>query len=374
MQRRLTYKMFYKQFSTITDTLNPEFVENFDYWLATLPRNNQENITSSVVSSRLGVSYSLAEAMLQFAERQKILEKHYLIECPDCEYVLQSVAANDLADILADQVFCNVCEENKVISLDNVYIAYKVILQPDVTEEEIAKAIEKRLNLGDSAGINFSKADSLANKGNIELIYEIFYNPSESAYNKFKELRRKLDLDYKKNTTAKGDALETLVLEIFNQIKNVYCTNDVKTKTNQFDCTGICSIQTSFPSVFSYLSPYFIIECKNEIKKPGNTYCNKLLSIMNTNEAQVGIIVGRKKATGTCFEISREHYLKHYSNQRKKIIITLSDDDLKLLIDSRVNLLRYLEFKIFQVTSNSPAATFEMFSKQKCEEKIKIEA
>ena len=27
--------MFYKQFLTITDLLNPEFVENFDYWLAT---------------------------------------------------------------------------------------------------------------------------------------------------------------------------------------------------------------------------------------------------------------------------------------------------------------------------------------------------
>ena len=41
--------MFYKQFLKITDILNPEFVENFDYWLATLPGNNQKNITASAV-------------------------------------------------------------------------------------------------------------------------------------------------------------------------------------------------------------------------------------------------------------------------------------------------------------------------------------
>ena len=122
--------MFYKQFSTIIDILNPEFVENFDYWLATLPRRNQKNITevvsifvssisssaltfikyaglsslkisslspliemnfstniprrnqknitASVVSARLEVKYSLAESILKFAEKQKILEKYYL--------------------------------------------------------------------------------------------------------------------------------------------------------------------------------------------------------------------------------------------------------------------------------------------------------
>lgn len=34
--------MFYKQFLEITEVLNADFVENFDYWLATLPRNRQK--------------------------------------------------------------------------------------------------------------------------------------------------------------------------------------------------------------------------------------------------------------------------------------------------------------------------------------------
>lgn len=113
--------MFYKQFSTIIDILNPEFVENFDYWLATLPRNNQKNITASVVSARLEVKYSLAESILKFAEKQKILEKYYLIKCPDCDLPIDAVTKNDLADILIGSVYCNECEEDKHISIDDVY-------------------------------------------------------------------------------------------------------------------------------------------------------------------------------------------------------------------------------------------------------------
>ena len=356
--------MFYKQFSKIIDILNPEFVENFDYWLATLPRNNQKNITASTVSSRLEVKYSLAEAILKFAESQKILEKYYLVRCPDCDYNLEIISKNEVADILMNPIYCNECNENKKITLDDIYTAYKVIKQPDATDDDIEKAIEKRLNnQGEITEINFIKADSLSNDK--KTIYEAFYNPSESAYNMFSELKSKLDLDYGKNTTAKGKALEALVLNIFNQIRYVRGTNNVETETNQFDCTCLCGISMVYPSVFSYMAPYFIIECKNEPKnKPNNTYCNKLLSIVETNDAQLGIVFGRVDATKTCFTIAREHYLKNSSSNKQKIVITCSDKDLDYIIDQRVNLLEYIEYKIFQLTSNSPKATYELFSEQ----------
>lgn len=351
--------MFYKQFSRITDLLNPEFVENFDYWLATLPSNNQKNITTSVVSSRLGVSYSIADAVLNFACKEKILQKYYLVKCPDCDYNLAIITKEEIADILINPVFCDECEEDKIISLEDIYTAYKVILPPDATEDEIAREIEKRLNQGDCEEVNFSNADSLLNDK--KTLYEAFYSPSESAYNEFKILRDRLDWDYGKNTTAKGKALEKLALKIFGCIKMVKGTNEVKTLTNQFDCTMISGASTVYLSIFSYLAPYFIIECKNEPEnKPNNTYCNKLLSIMDTNASQLGIIVGRKDATSTCFEISREHYLLHSQSNKQCIIITLSDDDLELIIDHKVNLLEYLEFKIFQVTANTPDSKFEM--------------
>lgn len=352
--------MFYKQFSTIIDILNPDFVENFDYWLATLPRQSKRNITASAVSARLGVSYSLAESILKYAEKQKILEKHYLAKCPDCDNTLSVLSKGEIAEALLEPMYCDDCEEDKHISAADIYIAYKVIQLPDVTEGEIKEAIEKRLNQGEGITVNFTMADSLSH--DINTIYESFYNPSESAYQKFHELRNKLDLDYGDDTTAKGKALEMLIKEIFNNIRGVKCTNDVKTQTNQFDCTALCGIKPMTLSVFDYLAPYFIIECKNEPKKkPDNTYCNKLLSIMDTNAAKVGIVFGRLDATRTCFTISREHYLTHSVNLKQQLIITCSDKDLEYLIDKQVNLLIYLEYKFLQVTSGSPNSTFEMF-------------
>lgn len=355
--------MFYKQFSTITDVFNPDFVERFDYWLATLPRMDQKNITASVVAARLDSKLVLAEHILNYAEEKKILKKHYVLCCPVCEKFLGSYLKDDLVEILTEPQYCDECEEDKVITLDNIYTAYEVILDPDITEEELEKVIEQKLNQGEGTKVNFSKADSLAN--NPTNLYEVFYNPSESAYDKFKELRKKLDEDYGKNTTAKGSALEALALEIFNQINGVKGTNEVKTETNQFDCTCLSTFLTGTLSVFTYMAPYFIIECKNEPdKKPNNTYCNKLLSIMDTNEAQLGIVLGRKDATDTCFKISREHYLKHSGDRRQQIIITLCDKDLDLIIDQKINLLEYLMFKIFQVTANSPNSTFDMFNQR----------
>lgn len=352
--------MFYKQFSAIISVLNPEFVENFDFWLATLPTNNQRNITASVVSSRLGVKYSLAESILRFAEKQGILEKYYLVKCSSCEQNLCTITKNEIADVLVNSVYCHECEEDKKVTIDDIYSAYKVILQPDATEDEVARAIEKRLNQDECTEVNFTKADSLSNEKNT--LYEAFYNPSESAYQKFKELRSKLDLDYGKDTTAKGKALEVLILQIFNQIKYVRCTNDVKTKTNQFDCTALCGFKTGYLSIFKYLAPYFLIECKNEPKKkPNNTYCNKILGIMDTSEAQFGIVFGRVNAAKTCFQISREHYLKHSESNKQQIVITCCDNDLDYLIDKKVNLLKYLEYKAFAITANSVSATYEMF-------------
>lgn len=255
-------------------------------------------------------------------------------------------------------LLCEECEEEKEIITDNIYTAYRVILQPAVSELEIKQAVDKRLASKNTHSINFHQADSLSN--NITDLYKVFYCPSESAYKEFYELRENLDIHYD-TTTEKGRALEVLILKIFGSIKNVCATNAIKTLTNQFDVTALCGVNTTYPSVFNYLTPYFIIECKNEKKKPDNTYTNKLESILETNAAQFGIVFGRKDATEPCFQISRDYYLVHKNSAVQKIIITCSDKDLEYIITKRVNLLLYLDFKIFQITTGSLNSTFESF-------------
>ncbi len=61
--------MFYKQFLKIIDILDESFVEEFDFWLATLPKRIAKTISVSAVASRFDVKYSVADALMQFAEK-----------------------------------------------------------------------------------------------------------------------------------------------------------------------------------------------------------------------------------------------------------------------------------------------------------------
>lgn len=349
--------MFYKQFLKITK-LNKDFVEKFDYWLTTLPKHLQKNITASAVSSRMGVSYSEADKILEFSFHEGILRKHYIVKCPTCGTIIGRLDKEEIVDLLKKGTYCEECDADKVITTDNIIAAYEVLLKPDVTEDEISRVVQSKINIDDIKG-NFLQADSLSCHPND--LYEMFYSPGESAYNEFSKLRTKLDLDYGTNTTEKGASLERLILKIFGEIKYVRATNKIRTLTNQFDCTLICGVNTIELSVFDYLRPYFIIECKNEKKKPDNTYLNKIESIMDTNDAKLGIVFGRHDATNPCFSISREHYLVTKNTNKPQVVITCSDNDLDYVIKKKVNLLKYIEFKIFQVTSNSPKSKYQDF-------------
>ena len=350
--------MFYKPFSAIMEVFNPEFVKEFDYWLATLPRHKNRNITASLVSSIFKVRYAQAEGILKFANNQGILKKYYLVRCPDCDEILEEVDQSQVADILITPIYCEECEEEKNISPRDIGIAYKVIQKPNVSDDVIEREIEKKIDRLCGDQVNFQIADSIEN--NPEELYDAFYNPDESAYQTMREMRKNLDGDYR-NTTEKGKVLEQLVLRIFSEIKGVHASNDIRTETNQFDCTCLSNMHFSIPSVYDYLCPYFIIECKNEKKKPDTTYCNKLIGILDTNAAKLGIIFARKEAAVTCYRLSRDHYLRSMNSNKPQIIITFSDKDLSYIIDDKVNLLHYLNFKIMTVTADAPKAEYSAF-------------
>ena len=59
--------------------------------------------------------------------------------------------------------------------------------------------------------------------------------------------------------------------------------------------------------------------------------------------------------------MARDHYLAKTYASKKEIVICMHDDDLKYILDKRVNLLEYLNFKIFQVVNNSYNTTWENF-------------
>jgi len=244
--------------------------------------------------------------------------------------------------------FCNSCGEYYNVDEEDVYIAYDIAKRPDKAVD-INETPQNEENKG-----NFTQADSLAN---IEHLYKIFFAPSESAYNELLSMMQRLDGPFE-NTTEQGHALDSLVMKLIGNIKNSLCSTDIKTTTNQIDCSAIIGISTLFPSVLRELEPSFIIECKNEKTKPAIGYFSKLSDLVINSDSKVGILWTRKKATKSFFEKSYHTYLKS-----EAIIINMFDDDLHELLVKRTNLLDYLSFKIFQVTHNSFDSNFEMFHK-----------
>lgn len=305
MQTRRTFNVFYKMFLKITDKLNKEFVEEFDYWLATLPGNKQKNISASFISRKFEVSLSQAKIVLKYACDNEILEINYAVKCPndECGLLLKIIKSEDLIEDLASPIFCPNCGEDYMITAEDVFIVYNRIKKPDVTDDEIETFINNRFK-SSTNDINFTHADSLQN--NIDMIFKSLYFPIESAYQTMQEMYSSLDRDYGCNTTKKGNALEDLTLFLFNQVKGFFVTNKIKTKTNQFDCTVISPFEYIKPHLMNLFTPYFIIECKNEKSTPSNTYFHKLSSIIDTNEAKLGIIVSRKKASNIDIKVSRE--------------------------------------------------------------------
>lgn len=344
--------MYYKIFSKTTHKFESDIINKFDLWLASLAEKGGRNITASRVASELNIDFSTASDLLVFSEQQEILNRVYIIRCPECDFIIERIPENVFFDpdtnILDKKHFCNSCGEYYNVDEEDVYIAYDIAKKPD-------KAVDiNETPLNEENKGNFTQADSLTN---IEHLYKIFFAPSESAYNELLSMMQRLDGPFE-NTTEQGHALDNLVMKLIGNIKNSLCSTDIETTTNQIDCSAIIGLSTLFPSVLKYLEPSFIIECKNESKKPKIGYFSKLADLVINSDSKIGILWTRKKATKSFFEKSYHTYLRS-----EAIIINMFDDDLYELLVKRTNLLDYLSFKIFQVTHNSFDSNFEMFHK-----------
>ena len=350
--------MFYEQFLKITDVFDDNLIKKIDFWLATLSDRRSEGITASYVASKFGISNAISKTILEFLLQEGILEKNYIIKCPTCNMTLNSIEDCTLENLIEHpELYCTYCDENVNISSDDIFISYKRIEKPDLSEDEIRKEILKKFKVSDEKG-NFSLADSLTD--NEFDFYNLLYKPDESAYNNLKEKFEKLDEKAGKTKKEIGDLLEDLAIDLFKQVKGINGTVRLKTYTNQFDCTCNCDFKFMIPTVYDYLAPYFLCECKNEKKSPSNTYFRKLSDILSSNEATLGIVFSRYKAGKEARETAREDYLSSI-NAKKKILLSFSDEDLRLIIENRENLLAYLAFKILELTTNAKNADFEMF-------------
>lgn len=183
--------------------------------------------------------------------------------------------------------------------------------------------------------------------------HDFFYNPSEEQLSELRDLYESLDDEFK-TTTDKGKPLEGLVVKLFNLCLGMNATSVIRTKTNQIDCTVRNDYLIEL-TVYKELGSIFRCECKNETKKPGNSYYRKLSDIIKNSkfndEHSVGILVSRLKPASTCETIARENFLRD-----NIVIINLCDEDLKDILYNGTNLLDRIQEKIQAVKGNFSTA------------------
>ncbi len=133
--------MFYKELLEI-QSVDAAVVENFDFWLATLPKKSQKEISVSMVSTQVGIDLATAKQLIEFCKKHGILDMYCIAKCPNCGMAIR-IEKDQLFSILMHPICCAKCKV--IIVPENIFVLYQVVRRPDVPEEEIQKAIERRL-------------------------------------------------------------------------------------------------------------------------------------------------------------------------------------------------------------------------------------
>lgn len=348
--------MYYPELSDLISKIgSKETIEKLDKYFAFLPNKSSSVITASNIASKLELDYSIIEILLKKIYELGIIDKVYIVECPECGRIILTCNKKELLERIENLDFCIKCKNDIKITAEDIFVEYRLVKSPNIDSSDIAKETEKLLG-GIKEDVDDSAMLRKLFEKNKENPHDFFYNPSIETKQRISDLYISLDAEHT-TTKAKGDSLEGLVKELFNIPYGMKTTETIKTGTNQIDCT----VRNDFAiplTVYNELGSIFKIECKNEPnKKPNNTYYQKLYSIINRSknpcEQSVGIIISRLPPTDPCNQLAREFFLRD-----NVIIINICNEDLNKLIYNNTNLLDLIQEKI-QYVKNDISTTPE---------------
>ncbi|MDM0577831.1 hypothetical protein QTH63_08625 [Clostridium perfringens] len=345
--------MYYPELLEIVNlTGAKEAIERLDKYLAFLPMDSNEIITTSKMVTLLSLDYDIVDAILRKMYELGFFKKVYIVVCPECGREIFTAEQENLMEKISNYEECIKCDSEISINTSDIYVGYKLKKHIPIDRRDLIKETEKLFN---STTIN-DENETLEKlfKEHRENPHDFFYNPSEAQLSELRNLYESLDDEFE-TTTEQGKPLEGLVVKLFNLCKGMNATPVIRTKTNQIDCT-VRNDYIIQLTVYKELGSIFRCECKNEPKKkPGNTYYRKLSDIIKNSkfndEHSVGILVSRLKPAITCETIARENFLRD-----NIVIINLCNEDLKDILYNGTNLLDRIQEKIQAIKGNFSTA------------------
>ncbi|MEG0681336.1 MAG: hypothetical protein RR581_06875 [Eubacterium sp.] len=312
----------------------------FKGYLGALTLNTQNNITVQKVSKALNISATEALNILMDFKEKDVLTLRYAFRCPECGTLIKKY---DSLEEIEDEIFCYVCEDEKQLDPKDIELLF------GISKDEYSFNLGQQNSNASFVAPENSLTNLLQNYDNIS---SILYRPNEEDYKRLSDEYKSVFEDYEL-TTQKGDTLENLVIDLFS-ISKAFRAKGIRIFTNQIDCFVRNTMYVEM-GILNTVGRQFVIECKNEKKVPEGTYMSKLHDIMelsNCNDVETfykfGIICSKCHAPKTFTHLSNKYYLKN-----NIVMISIDCNDLKKIINEKVNLLELLDRKICEVCTNA---------------------
>ncbi len=350
--------MYYQVLSNLDKQYNTNLIEKYDKWFFNLSKSEEEKITINKLANALAVEFDLAKELLEESVKINILERRYAIKCPECDHIISIVTIDELYDTINSINSCDACEtENLEIDDTDIQIIYKKKIKDVFLCEEQTEYIIKKI----SNEIKKKQDDTLKSYLDNKLINpnDIFYNPTEEERRRLKELFMLIGKK-SKNTTEKGEQLRVFTEYLLRLVK-IFESANLKTRTNELDCVVKNKVKfIGIPHFLNDIGFYFIVECKNEKKKPNNTYILKLKGILDTCNKKCGVIVSIMEQTKDSKILANKFFLAE-----KLHLININYKDLENVVYNNLNFLDLFENKIMEVELDTTTSIInnEVFKK-----------
>lgn len=333
--------MYYPELKDICESVFSDIIiEKIDSWLAFMTDEESNNITVSRMSQQLGIPIKISRSILEELADVKILKRVFGLLCPECNLLLKTSDEENLINDISKEIYCYGCgASNIIIEKENIDVRYILIKKFDnpIKIDSIAEKISKGKKTNEEDLIS----KIIENNYNVN---NLFYMPSNDDYDEMESLLNGI-LNQHKNTKLQGDVLENLARKIFSCIKGFESVG-AHTKTNQIDCYVVNKCGKIPNSTLERLGNIIYCECKNEKKKPDNTYYHKLHSIIvlanfEYHDIKVGVVLSRLNPTSVCDEVARQIF-----DKEKLYLINFELNELKEIVLQRKNFLDYIRLKL----------------------------
>ena len=308
-------------------------------YILQLTPNASQCITVSKASAFMKTDIDKAYKMLVAATKAGVLKVEYALRCPECGMLIKRLSS--IESVTEEQQTCYDCQTEFLPDLDNIEVLFALINNSFFPIGQLEKEVTSSRQVAQCdtlMGLLCSGQD----------LNHLLYSPSEEKYD---DLKIKLmQLDTAKTTTKQiGDAMEDLFMSILKSVA-FFRASSLKTETNQIDCY----VRNTLVPFFPYLGERIIVECKNEKKKPDNTYYYKITGIidgLNGNHnhiVKLGIIVSYQPPAKTVKRLATLRYARD-----NLVVISFDLTDLKSLVNDRANLLEMIERKRDEIATNA---------------------